>query len=143
MGEVKTNKLNCILLIDDDKATNFLNEMILGEADCAEKVTSVESGQDALDYLSESVNGTYPQPDLIFLDINMPGMNGWEFMEKYNVLPEGQKGHIVVVMLTTSLNPDDEIKAKSLGHVEGFERKPLDYDMVHRVLSKYFPGRFS
>lgn len=142
MGEERSHKLNCILLIDDDKATNFLNEMILEEVGCAEKVTAVESGQEALDYLCESVNGNYPQPDLIFLDINMPGMNGWEFMEKYELLPDNQKGQIVVVMLTTSLNPDDEVKAKSLGFVEGFEKKPLNYDMAKGIISKYFPDRF-
>jgi len=70
----------------------------------------------ALEFLSKK--GEYskrikvPSTKLILLDINMPGMNGWEFLEEYNFLPEDQKGKIVVAMLTTSLSPDDETRAK-------------------------------
>lgn len=75
-------KLNCILLIDDDEPTNFLNQYIIEEADCAHTVLVEQSGRDAIDYLkSRKVQATddpqYPLPDLLFLDINMPAMDGW------------------------------------------------------------------
>ena len=105
-------KINCILLIDDDKSTNFLHKIIIEETGVSEKVEAVQSGQEALDYLERKKEGVYPKPDLIFLDINMPGMNGWEFLEEYEKLDDNLKGEIMIMMLTTSINPDDEEKAK-------------------------------
>ncbi len=127
-------KLNCILLIDDDEPTNFLNQMTLEQANCTEHIQVVQSGQQALDFL---VNN--PHPDLIFLDINMPAMDGWEFLEKYRQLPAGQKASIVMIMLTTSLNPDDASRAQTIPEIDGFENKPLRADRLKEVLRTYFP----
>lgn len=86
-----TKKVKCILLIDDDEPTNFLHKIVISDSGRAEKVVEVQSGFEALDYLEKMEDGKYPQPDLIFLDINMPAMNGWEFLEEYDKLDEGKK----------------------------------------------------
>lgn len=78
--------------------------------------------------------------DLIFLDINMPAMDGWEFMEEYKKLPEEQKADIVLIMLTTSLNPDDELRTLETPEIAGFENKPLKQDRLEKILNKYFGG---
>ena len=139
------HKLNCILLIDDDEPTNFLNRMTLEQADCASHVQILQSGQEALDFLMRQgkfANGhDYPHPDLIFLDINMPAMDGWEFLEKYRELPPAQKASIVMIMLTTSLNPDDQLRAGAIPEINGFEHKPLRIDRLKEVLQNYFPGK--
>lgn len=136
------NKLNCILLVDDDEPTNFLNKMVLEDVDCAETIRVADSGQDALEYLqkSQGPNGNPSSPDLIFLDINMPAMNGWEFLERYSGLAKRHKANVVIVMLTTSLNPDDCAKASSITDVSGFETKPLTPEKLRSILEKYFPG---
>jgi len=140
------HKLSCILLIDDDEPTNFLNQMTLEQADCAEYVQVVQSGQDALDFLMHKgkyANAPdYPHPDLIFLDINMPAMDGWEFLDKYRRLPSAQKASIVMIMLTTSLNPDDEEKARAIPEINGFENKPLRTDRLKDVLKTFFPSLY-
>lgn len=137
------HKLSCILLIDDDAPTNYLNEEIIRETDCVNHVQIAETGRDALDYLANKgqyvANGnTYPQPDLIFLDINMPGMDGWEFLQEYEKLSPDQWGKMVVVMLTTSLNPDDERKAKASNGIAGFITKPLTKEMVRDILERHW-----
>lgn len=131
-------KLNCVLLIDDDEPTNFYNEIIIKEAELTNNVVAVQSGREALDYLVSIENGEHPQPDLIFLDINMPAMNGWEFMEAYKKLEENQKGGIVIIMLTTSLNPDDAERARELDHVHDFKNKPLSVETIKDVVRDYF-----
>jgi CheY-like chemotaxis protein len=134
-------QLNCILLVDDDEPTNFLNKMTLEQTGCARHIRIAQSGQEALDYLwgcGPDDAARAPRPDLIFLDINMPAMDGWEFLERYRSLPSAQKADIVLIMLTTSLNPDDELKTRSIPEVSGFENKPLNQQRLQALLEKYF-----
>ncbi len=134
------NKLNCVLLIDDDEPTNFFNKMVLEDINCAKAIQVVESGELALDYLKNSCDeNENPCPDLIFLDINMPAMSGWEFLERYATLEEKRKANAVVVMLTTSLNPDDRALANKIPDVSAFETKPLTDEKLEAILQKHFP----
>ncbi|MBK5273213.1 MAG: response regulator [Bacteroidia bacterium] len=140
-------KLNCILFIDDDEPTNFISKMLIEEANCAEHIEIAQSGQAALDFLVNNehpaINGKgFPCPDLIFLDINMPAMNGWEFLEKYNELDQQHKGNVITVMLTTSLNPEDRMKANENPEISRFETKPLTSEKLNRILREYFPDYF-
>jgi len=131
-------KLNCILLIDDDESTNFLNELVIKHVDCTEKVVVVQSGREGLNYLRSIHNGQHPQPELIFLDINMPAMNGWEFLEEYGKLDELEKGKVILVMLTTSNNPDDQAKAQTINKIQDFHNKPLTAQMLQKILRTHF-----
>lgn len=138
------NKLNCVLLVDDDEATNFINKMVLERSGIAHHIEVTWNGREALDYLTgqgkyESNKDNYPQPSIIFLDINMPRMDGWEFMEEYSKLEENQKGGVVIIMLTTSLNPDDKQKADSISDISEFKNKPLNYGTVEDIMKKYYP----
>ena len=65
-------------------------------------------------------------------------MNGWEFLENYRKLEKRQHGKVVIIMLTTSLNPDDKIRAQKIPEISGFENKPLTTEMIDRVLTKFF-----
>lgn len=133
-------KLKCILVIDDDEPTNFFTRMILEESGCATHVVTVQSGQEALDYLagSEKAEDKHecPSPDLIFLDINMPAMDGWEFLERYKEMDILNK--VIVVMLTTSLFPEDKAKAERSPEISGFENKPLTEEKIMSIVRRYF-----
>ena len=138
-------KLNCVLVIDDDEPTNFFTRMILEESGCAEHIMIMQSGQEALDYLAKSEDAgfdanLYPNPDLIFLDINMPAMDGWEFLEEYKKLNADSR--IIIVMLTTSLFPEDKVRAGQIPEISGFEHKPLTAEKLADVVEKYFTNVF-
>ncbi|MGW8121850.1 response regulator [Roseivirga echinicomitans] len=136
-------KLDCILLIDDDDATNFIHQIIIKKANVAERVISTLNGKQALQFLTNS--GKYqghknPIPALIFLDINMPVMDGWEFIEAYKELPENLRNEIVIVMITTSYDPDDKERALQITELNEFKKKPLTFEMLDRLIQKHFPG---
>jgi CheY-like chemotaxis protein len=136
-------KLNCILLIDDDEPTNFMSNMELEEADCTKHIQIADSGKKALSYLSASSpinnkDNEMPYPELIFLDINMPAMNGWEFLYKLKYLKKENEPEIVIIMLTTSINPDDKLKAEKIPLIAGFENKPLTSEIIQNIIKKYF-----
>src|ERR1700739_785605 len=98
-------KFKSILLIDDNAADNRYNQIILEEMNVVDKIEIAASGTDALKILE---NTDQSQPRLILLDINMPKMNGWEFLEAYKNLPPDNKHEQIVVILTTSMNPEDK-----------------------------------
>ncbi|HMB64896.1 MAG TPA: response regulator [Eudoraea sp.] len=131
-------KLQCILLVDDDPATNFLHKMIMKRAGCAEKIVCVENGLRALEYLQTPEHGNHPQPDLILLDINMPGMTGWEFLDRYKDLEAACRGVKVILMLTTQLDPADMEKARNIAEIDGFMHKPMTVEMLNELLRKHF-----
>jgi len=127
--------LNCVMLIDDNTDDNFYHERVIKKNNAAHKVISIESAKEAIDYLKKEEN---VHPDLIFLDINMPEMNGWEFIEEYEKLEERFRSKVVVIMLTTSDNPDDQARAQKLKVLADFKTKPLTKEMLNEIMMKYF-----
>lgn len=129
--------LHSILLIDDDKFTNLIHTKVVERAGLNVAVKAINNVPDAIAYLSEDKPAT-EQPGIIFLDINMPGLTGWDFMKLYNELDDRYKANAVVVMLTTSLNPDDYQRAQQNGHIVDFLQKPLRIESLLAVANRYF-----
>lgn len=138
----KFEDLDCVLLVDDDIPTNFIHRKILQNTHIDVNIKAITSAQEALDYLTFS--GKYAgdeekiRPGIIFLDINMPGMNGWDFMEEYSKLDSLLKERTIVVMLTTSINPDDEQMAAAHREIVTYLHKPLNEDTFVKIAGKYF-----
>ena len=108
------------MLVDDDPSTNYLHTRVIKAGACAEHVDVVDNGQAAIDFIRKAAAEKKPFPELILLDINMPVLNGWEFLEAYKRLPDSEKGNSKIIMLTTSMNPDDELLASEYSEVSAY-----------------------
>lgn len=139
----RREKLECILLVDDDDMTNFINRKVIEQTKINCRVEVAISGYEALDFLTSSgkfAGAEFPSPGIIFLDINMPGISGWDFMDRYQQLPQEQKAEIVIAMLTTSENPADKEKADKINEISQFFSKPLTTKKVLSLVEEYWPA---
>lgn len=126
------------MLIDDNPDDNFFHERVIRNNHYSDCVIKMDNAYDALNYFKSKPVNNSQQIDIIFLDINMPGMNGWEFLEEYDKLdPEAKRG-VVIVMLTTSESAEDKRKAHQWGFTSDFKTKPLTKQMMEEILEKYF-----
>ena len=128
-------ELKSIMLIDDNRDDNFIHERAIRKTSAMSTIITKESGVDALSHL-KSMKSSHA--DLIFLDINMPEMNGWEFLEQYSKLDKELQCKSIIIMLTTSDNEDDLAKAKLLGNVKDFITKPLTKEKMASICEQYF-----
>jgi CheY-like chemotaxis protein len=139
----KLKGLNCILLVDDDDVNNYLNKLLIEKSGIDVHVEIALNGLIALEYLTSTgrykENNTFPKPGIIFLDINMPRMNGWEFLDEYNKLDDNQKGKIVIAMLTSSNNTDDLNTALKEYRLSEYIFKPLTLKKLEEVIYNHFP----
>jgi CheY-like chemotaxis protein len=130
------NKLSSILLVDDDKTTNFLNRLLLEDLAVANQVLVAENGREAL-RLVEQQDKAGACPPLILLDINMPVMSGFEFLEAYMRTEVSCKQPTVIIMLTTSLNPKDVNRLDAMP-IQGLLSKPLTRQKIQDLLHQHF-----
>jgi CheY-like chemotaxis protein len=139
------SKIKSILLVDDDEITNFINQDIIEGMQITDHIQVCEDGKIAMDYLEKAYAGVegYVKPDLIFLDLNMPVMNGFEFLKAYqSTFPENDRCKLVI-MLTTSLRDQDVDQAIDLKLVvTDYMEKPLSTEKVASIMKQYFDFYF-
>lgn len=128
--------LKKILLVDDDRVTNMMHIRVLSRSGLVEKIDIATDGRDALDYL-EALDDDAAPPELILLDINMPRMDGFEFLEEYARLPEHMRSGQIIIMLTTSLLESDRERAESSPWVLRFANKPIRAEDVPEMVNDY------
>ena len=126
------------MLVDDNQDDNFFHEREIKKSSLVNTVVTKNTGADAITYLKDGGEDKCIRPELIFLDINMPGMNGWEFLEQYHKLDAILKNQVIIIMLTTSDNPDDKTKASKWDFVSDYITKPLTKEMIAEIVKKYF-----
>jgi CheY-like chemotaxis protein len=137
--KVDTHSIEKILLIDDDEINNFLNSMIIDEAELAHEVKTYTSAEKALQYLSALVKDPNSQdlPDLILLDVNMPEMDGWDFLEEYKKLNQKILKKTKLMMLSSSMHERDVNRAKTYNFVVDYLPKPLTPALVDKIKSRF------
>ena len=121
-----TSRYPLVMLIDDNELDNFINKKLLENENFAESVIVHQSAQSALDELKKLENNPERLPQIIFLDIMMPHMDGFAFLEEVNKLSEKIKKHSKIIMLSTSESFKDLNRANQSKYVYKFLNKPLN-----------------
>jgi CheY-like chemotaxis protein len=133
--------LASVLLVDDDSTANFLHKMLIQRAGITEHLLVAEDGEQALRMLATACQRPDQAqcPELILLDVNMPVMNGIEFLQAYQHLPVAQRQGIVVMLLTsTSVGRDlDQLRGLPF---DGILEKPLTTVKLQELINKHFPS---
>ena len=133
LQHMQMDTMKRIVLIDDDSTTNYLNKMIIERSELVDEVLTFDSAEEALNFFNE--NNDPDDESLVLLDINMPVMNGWQFLDHYGAMdvPRSNK----IVMLTSSINPADKLLADEKSNVVDYKSKPLSVEMLKDLVSDY------
>ncbi|MCD0472291.1 response regulator [Flavobacterium sp. JAS] len=126
-----------ILVIDDNPTDRYIAKRMAEKYHFAEEIILQESALEALDYIKSLENTPELLPQFIFLDINMPGMNGYEFLEEYRKLSEAIRTKCIILMITTSIHPDDFMRAENNPFVFRFLNKPLDKEKFRFIEDEF------
>jgi two-component system, chemotaxis family, chemotaxis protein CheY len=134
MVKTAEKMLDHILIIDDDKIYQLLCKQIIRNANVTHHVDSCLSAEEGIDLLKSGKE----LPQLIFLDINMPGMNGWDFLDAFKKLDNSIRRKVKIVMLSSSVFAADKIKAGTYREVTDYVVKPLTIQRAQEIVQKYF-----
>lgn len=130
--------LDLILLVDDDDTTNYLNERLLKEMQVARQILVLKNGREAIEYLKKANNALENSPDLMFLDIKMPVMDGFSFLEEYHNSGLDAGDYVIIMMLTSSASFYDLERLKTYDKVKKHFSKTLTKHDVQEIMNDYF-----
>ena len=124
------------LLIDDDEIFNFLHAELIRKADDSAIIDAFTSSIEGLNYLTARVENNEPMPDFLFLDIRMPEMNGFEFLNELLKLPANKLKDVKIFMLTSSLDDRDKKTAAEFSIVKGFISKTFSIERLNEIIEE-------
>ena len=127
------NKSLNLMILDDDSICNFINTRIAETSGFFKEIRSMFNGSDALQNLDQVSKGTAQAPDIILLDINMPVMNGFDFIDRLQSMDLPNKEKVSIVILTSSDNIKDKKNAESAG-ITHYLQKPLTLKDLQSVI---------
>lgn len=128
-------KLKKVLLIDDDDTVNFINKNMIERSGITNEIIVKNSVLEALaDLKREAKEGTLPE--LIFVDINMPEMDGWEFIENFSRIGSSVVA-TKIILLTSIINSDNMEKSKNIAAITAMKEKPVTMDMLNQIEAEF------
>ena len=129
--------LDLILCIDDDPITLMLSKKVIIKANFSNTIITAKNGEEALQYFNSIINKEENKlPNLIFLDLNMPVMDGWEFLDNFSTNKYSEINSTKIVVLSSTIDPEDLQKSKKYPMVIDFLSKPITTSMLSYLESK-------
>lgn len=133
--------LDTILCIDDDPITLMLCKMVITKASFSNEIATAKNGEEALKYFNtlkqtNSNSNVIKHPQLIFLDLNMPVMGGWEFLDSFGTADYSDYNDTKVIILSSTIDPEDLEKSKKYPMVIDFLSKPISKEMLEYLKNK-------
>lgn len=128
--------LKTLTLVDDDDIFVFLTTKIIEQTNLVDLIKVFGNGLDAINFLKENKNNVDALPDIILLDLSMPIMNGWQFLEEYNKLNPTIGKKITIYIYSSSISPDDITRAKTISEVSDYIIKPITKDKLIDLIKK-------
>ena len=124
-----------IALVDDDKIYQIISEKMIRALDLSQDILQFENGEEALQYLRNNALHTENLPDYIFLDINMPYVDGWMFLADYATLKSTFKKEIQIFMISSSIDSRDVIRAQNNSDVRDYIIKPVSPEKLRELVA--------
>lgn len=122
-----------VLLVEDDPITIMVCDRIIKMSDFADSVVSCENGKTAIDHIKKLIDEGGKFPEIIFLDINMPVMNGWDFLEEFELVKDKIALMPRIFILSSTVDPEDYKRAKTFSAVDNFISKPLSKEFLDNI----------
>lgn len=128
------DRIKNLALVDDDDIFAFLTKMTIEDSNLVDMVKVFRNGKEAIDFLSENSDDPMQLPEVILLDLSMPVMDGWQFLEEYvNIKPRiGKK--IVIYIVSSSISPGDVVRAQNISEVTDYLIKPITKEHLVEML---------
>jgi len=130
-------KPHTLCFIDDDEIYQYAIARSVKAHHLAEKVLVFMDGEEAMWFFNDNVNNNENLPDIIFLDINMPIMDGWQFLDEYLKLKPRITKPITIYMITSSVDPVDYEHAKRISEISDYVVKPIKPEILKELVEKY------
>jgi two-component system, chemotaxis family, chemotaxis protein CheY len=128
--------ISIVALVDDDKIYQFTTERMLRRLDETITLLWFKNGKEAIDYLAEHHSNSAELPGVVILDINMPLMNGWEFLDHYQRIQESMSKPIEIYMMSSSIDERDMQRAREYACVTDYVEKPITTDTLRTLLHR-------
>lgn len=133
--------LESILCVDDDAISLMLYKMVITKASFTNEIVTATNGEEALNYIKTlevgSSESQKKELQLIFLDLNMPVMGGWEFLDSFSGVEYSEYNHIKVIILSSTVDPNDLENSKKYPMVIDFLSKPISKEMLKYIKTKF------
>lgn len=127
-------KIETFCIVDDDDIYQFTTSLLLKKTDLVNKIIVFSNGLKAINFLKDEMGNKENIPDVLFLDINMPVMDGWEFLEEYLLIKSMMPKTVVIYMVSSSVDEKDVLKAKSISALSGYLVKPISSQNIMEVI---------
>lgn len=123
-----------IALVDDDRIFQLTASRMIRATDLSNNILQFENGEDAIHYLRRNQNDTSSLPDYVFLDINMPVVDGWMFLDDYAALKPQLAKPVVIYVVSSSIDPKDIARARNNADVRDYVMKPVTHDKFRELI---------